>query len=70
MVLMYPLWYVEIETINYGTIDAIMNEYSWTIGAMHLVKVMVWANQYGMTNQLCHNSGKPIIEFPTSSQCA
>ena len=20
-----------------------------------------WANQYGMTNQLCHNSGKPIV---------
>ena len=37
MVLMYPLWYVEIETINYGTIDAIMNGYSWKFGAMQLV---------------------------------
>ena len=39
---------------------------NYTIGAMKLVQnvdIYLWANQYGMTNQLCHESGAPIIEF-------
>ena len=41
--------------------DGTINSWCSAIGTN--MDVTLWANQYGITNQLCHESGAPIIKF-------